>query len=400
MLYDLLVQHGRVIDPSQNLDDTLDVAIAQGKIAAIGKNLQPESAKQVLDASGSLVTPGLIDIHIHAAEHDESINADVDTVGIKMGVTTVVDAGSSGILNFVGYRKLVEPNARTRIFFIPVTSLVFGFAGNFAGLKVGSDLSPDNYSLRKAAELFEQHKDVIVGFKCIPPVQHEDDTESIPLNLSKEITNAIGVPLTVHLGWIPYYPWLRTDRVLAKLGKGDIATHVFRRKGGILDENNRVYPEAYDAQERGVIFDIGHGRGNFDFDAARRSLDQGIRPFTISSDVMDKSSVTGPVFSLTETMSKFLYLGLDLVDVITMTTCNAARAICREQALGSLAIGRVADLSILDYREGLWKFNDGVNVVNWEGRKLIPRYAIQAGEMVPCEYPPGSLRGDELMCPA
>lgn len=204
------------------------------------------------------------------------------------------------------------------------------------------------------------------------------------------------MPLTVHLGWVPYYPWLRTDRVLSQLDPGDIATHIFRRKGGILDENNRIYSEVHAAQERGVLFDIGHGNGNFDFNVARRSLDQGIRPFTISSDLMDKNAITGPVFSLAETMTKLLYLGLELTDVIAMVTCNAGQAIRRESELGSLAVGRVADLSILDYRDGIWKLNDGVNVVQWQGRKLIPRYTIRAGELIPCEYPPGCLRNDEL----
>ena len=395
-MYDLLIRQGRVIDPAHNLDATSDIAISDGKIAAIAPQIAGP-ATHTVDATGKIVTPGLIDIHIHAADHDHSINAAVDTVGVQMAVTTVVDAGSTGVLDFPGYRKLVETAVKTRVFFIPVTSLVFNFAGNFMGLKVGSDLSPDNYDLRKTAALYERHQDVIVGFKCIPPMQNYGDTESIPLNLSKDITRAIGVPLTVHLGWVPYRPWLDTPSVLAKLDEGDIATHIFRRNGSILDANQRVCPEVFAAQERGVVFDIGHGTGNFDFEVARQAIDQGIRPRTISSDVMDKSSITGPVFSLAETMNKFLYLGFSLPEVIAMTTCNAAQAINQQDKLGHLTVGQVADLSILDYRDGQWKFSDGINVVQWQGRKLIPHLTVRAGEVMACQYPANSLRRDELV---
>ncbi len=394
-MYDLLIQNGHVVDPHQGFDAVFDIAIKDGCIAAVMPQIPAQHALSVVEARGKVVTPGLIDIHIHAADHDESINAEVDTVGIHMAVTTAVDAGSTGVLDFPGYRKLVEGTAKTRILFIPVTSLVFNFAGNFMGLKVGSDLSPDNYDLRKTAALYERHQDVIVGFKCIAPLKEPSDTESLPLKYSKEITRSIGVPLTVHLGWVPYRPWLDTPSILEKLDAGDIATHIFRRQGSVFDANNQVDSRVFAAQEKGVLFDIGHGTGNFDFDVARRAIDQGIRPFTISSDVMDKSSITGPVFSLAETMTKFLYLGFTLSEVVAMTTYNAARAINRESELGTLAVGRVADVSILNYQEGNWKLNDGIHVVQWEGRKLIPQYAVKSGELIPCQYPENSLRKAE-----
>jgi len=130
---------------------------------------------------------------------------------------------------------------------------------------------------------------------------------------------------------------------------------------------------------------------------AKRALDGGVKPDTISGDITNDSCVTGPVFSLTETMTKFLYLGLSLNEVLAMTTCNAARAIGREAQLGSLAIGREADISILDYREGLWKLTDGIHHLRYRGRKLIPKWTIRAGQVIPCQYPAKSLRQEELI---
>lgn len=395
-MYDLLVKGGRVIDPSNQMDGNFDIAIKDGKIAAVEKEILEQRAKQVFDASDKLVTPGLIDIHIHAAEHEDSGNAHPDTVGIKMGVTTVVDTGSAGIIGFPGYRKLVEQSCKTRVYFIPVTSLVYEFVGNYITLKVGADVSPENFNLKKTVELYEKHKDAIVGFKCIPPKVHESDTESIPLTHSKRITRAIGIPLTVHLGWVPYRPWLDTPLVLKQLDPGDIATHIFRRKGSILDDNHKVFPEVLDAQDRGVHFDVGHGNGNFNFEVAKRAIDQGIRPFTISSDIMDRNSIMGPVFSLAETMVKFLYLGFSLYEVIKMVTYHAALAINKSDERGSLAVGCTADISILDYRQGSWKLSDGINTVVWDGPKLIPQYTVQSGEIIRCEFPKNSPRKEEL----
>ncbi len=396
MKYDVLLQSGKVIDPSQNISGIYDIGITNGKISQIGISLDPTLADQVLDVSGKLITPGLIDIHMHVADHEESINAAADSVGVSMGVTTVVDAGTSGILSFPAYKRLVESqSSKTRVLFIVRTAQVYHFGG-FISLKVGADIAPENYSLRASAKLLERYRDVIVGFKCTAPLGGESDVESLPLKASQEITQELKIPLMVHLGWVPFRPWLDTPSILEKLNTGDIATHIFRRQGSILDDNNRVHPKVISAQERGVLFDIGHGTGSFDFEVAKRAIDQGIRPYTISSDVMNKSSVTGPVFSLTETMTKFLYLGFSLSDVIAMTTWNAACSINRQSELGSLAVGRVADLSILDYREGIWKLNDGIHVVHWEGPKLIPQYSMRAGELIPCQYPAGSLRQDEL----
>jgi dihydroorotase len=397
MEFDLLIQHGRVIDPSQNLDSYLDVGVIDGKIAAIGPNLSASAKTQVLDASNKLVAPGLVDIHVHASEHVGGFNVPPDVVGVKMGVTTVVDAGSCGILGFPGFRKLVSSNAKTRIYHMPNVYLLYQASADFITLKIGAVFSKENFSLRKAVKLFEENRDIIVGFKCIAPTLAAGETESISLNYGKEISRATGLPLTVHLGWLPYYAWLAPRLVLQKLEAGDIATHVYRREGNILDQSGQVFPEVFDARERGVLLDVGHGSGDFDFEVARRAIDQGVKPDTISGDITNQTCVTGPVFSLTETMTKFLYLGVPLSEVIAMTTCNAARAINRQDQLGSLAIDRVADLSILDYREGLWRMTDGIHHLRWQGRKLIPQWAIRAGEIIPCEYPSKSLRRADLV---
>jgi dihydroorotase len=396
MAFDLIIKNGRVIDPSQALDQVLDVGVSNGAIAAIGVDLQDTPATQIIDASGKLVTPGLIDIHVHASEHVGGFNVPPDIVGVKMGVTTVVDAGSCGILGFPGFRKLVATHAKTRIYHQPNVYLLYQASADFITLKIGAVFAKENFSLRKAIKLFEENSDIIVGFKCIAAVREAGETESISLNYGKQISRATGLPLTVHLGWLPYYSWLATRLVLQALDAGDVATHIYRREGHILDETGRVFPEVFDARDRGVILDVGHGTGDFDFEVAKRALDQGIKPDTISGDITNQSSVTGPVFSLTETMTKFLSLGLNLSEVIAMTTCNAARAINRADQLGSLAIGREADISILDYRDGLWRLTDGIHRIDWDGKKLIPHLTIRSGEIIPCEYPANSLRRHDL----
>ncbi len=397
MLFELVIKNGRVIDPSQGLDEVLDVGVSEGKIAALKADLEVLPDTQVLDATGMLVTPGLIDIHVHASEHVGGFNVNADTVGVKMGVTTVVDAGSCGVLGFPGFRKLVAGNAVTRIYHIPNVYLVYQASADFITLKIGAVFAKENFSLSKAVKLFEENSDIIVGFKCIAATKVSGETESMPLNYGKQISRATNLPLTVHLGWLPFYSWLAPRLVFQQLEARDIVTHVYRRVGNVLDEAGRVLPEVLAARDRGVVLDVGHGTGDFDFEVAKRALDQGVKPDTISGDITNDSCVTGPVFSLTETMTKFLYLGLPLNEVLAMTTCNAARAIGREAQLGSLAVGREGDISILNYREGLWKLTDGIHHLRWEGRKLIPQWTIRAGQVIPCQYPTKSLRQEELI---
>lgn len=397
MTFDLIIKNGRIIDSAQNLEQVLDVGIRDGKIAALSAELEAAEDTQVLDATGKLVTPGLIDIHVHASEHVGGFNVPPDMVGVKMGATTVVDAGSCGILGFPGFRKLVASNAKTRIYHLPNVYLLYQASADFITLKIGAVFSQENFSLRKAVKLFEENADIIVGFKCIAATREAGETESISLNYGKEISRATGLPLTVHLGWLPFYSWLDPRLVFKKLEKGDIATHMYRRVGNILDAQGQVLSEVREARDRGVLLDVGHGTGDFDFEVAKRALDQGIKPDTISGDITNHSCITGPVFSLTETMTKFLYLGLDLSEVVAMTTSNAARAINREDEIGSLAIGREADLTILDYRDGVWRLTDGIHHLRWSGKKLIPQWSVRAGEAIKCEYPAKSLRRAELV---
>lgn len=396
MEFELIIQNGRVIDPLHGVDRVMDIGISNGKIAALQVDLPVPPKTQILDAAGKLVTPGLIDIHVHAAEQVGGFNVDADTVGVNMGVTTVVDAGSCGVLGFPGFRRLVADNAKTRIYHMPNVYLVYQASADFITLKIGAVFVKENFSLSKAIKLFEENADIIVGFKCIAATREPGEAESMPLNYGKQISRATGLPLTVHLGWLPFYSWLSPDRVFQALEARDITTHVYRRVGNILDDTGRVLPQVLEARDRGVVLDVGHGTGDFDFEVAKRALDQGVLPDTISGDITNDSCVTEPVFSLTETMTKFLSLGVSLNDVIAMTTCNAARAIRREAELGCLAIGREADLSILDYREGVWKLTDGIHHLNWEGRKLIPQWTIRAGQIMPCQYPAKSRRQAEL----
>ena len=374
--YELLVRGGRVIDPSQGLSGERDVAISDGRIARLEPRLAEADARQILDARGKIVTPGLIDIHVHVYDGVAPLGIPADPNCIAKGVTTVVDAGSAGAHTFPGFRKQVINVADTRVYALLNISVV----GQ-------STLSPDNphgelldlrYANPKlAVRTIERNRDVILGVKVRLSRNIAGDNDLAALRLAREAADAVRLPLMVHIGG-SHSP---LQDILALLQKGDVITHSFRGgAGGILDDTGRVWPEVRAAVGRGVHLDIGHGQGSFSFDTAEKALRQELLPGTISSDV-HQYNVNGPVFDLATTLSKFLHLGLTLEQVIERASTNPANTFRFPAGLGSLRPGAPADVAVFALAEGDFELFDALGQKRVGHRKLVPAATVKAGRI-------------------
>jgi dihydroorotase len=374
--YDLVVKGGRVVDPSQSISAPRDVAISGTKIARLAPDIPAAEARNVLDAKGKIVTPGLIDVHTHVYDGVAPLGIPADPNCIAKGVTTALDAGSAGAHTFPGLRKYVINVVDTRVFALLNISVV--------GQSTMSDDNPHGELLdlryanpKLAIRTIEQNRDVILGVKIrlSGSIAGSHDLEA--LHLAREAADAVKLPLMVHIGGTHS----TLDAILATLKKGDVVTHCYRGgDGGILDGNGRVLPSVRTAVARGVHLVVGHGAGSFSFDTAEKALKQELLPGTISSDV-HQFNVNGPVFDLVTTLSKFLHMGLTLEQVIERSTANPAHTFGFPQGLGTLRVGAEADVAVLAIAEGDFDFVDSAGVHRMGHRKLIPAATVKAGRI-------------------
>jgi dihydroorotase len=374
--YDLLIKGGHVVDPSQGLSANRDVAIRDRKIVRVFESIPVAEARSVLDAKGKVVTPGLIDIHVHVYDGVAPLGIPADPNCIAKGVTTVVDAGSAGAHTFPGFRRSVINVVDTRVYALLNISVV-GQSTWSQDNPYGELLDLHNANPKLAIRTIEQNRDVILGVKVrlSRPLAGEHDLQA--LRLAKEAADAVRLPLMVHIG-DTYSP---LKEILALLTKGDVVTHSFRGgEGGILDERGRVLPEVRSAIGRGVHLDIGHGAGSFSFDTAEKALKQDILPGTISSDV-HQFNVNGPVFDLATTLSKFLYLGLTLEQVVERAATNPANTFGFPKGLGTLGEGAEADVAVFSVSEGDFEFMDALKQKRIGHRKLQPVATVKAGHI-------------------
>ncbi|GAA2073555.1 amidohydrolase/deacetylase family metallohydrolase [Pseudolysinimonas kribbensis] len=372
---DLLISGGRVLDPSRAIDLFADLAIRDGRVVEIASRIERARAARVVDATGALVTPGLVDLHTHVLGGVLDSCADPDDVGIRSGVTTVVDAGSAGAGTIGAFANWIIPNRRTRV--IPFLHIATtGFATN-PEITAESDVD-----FKLVERSLTQYEGLIGGLKVrmVNPALRILGIEM--LRRSVEIAHAAGLPVMVHIGDVHGEgPADLGARTLELLGPGDIVTHLFTpHPGGILDGRRRVIPEAFAAAERGIRFDAAHGRGNFSFDVAREVFDQGIRIDAISTD-MTAAGRRDVVYTMTEVMSRYLGLGFDLAEVIALSTSGPADA-ARRDDVGSLTIGGTADVSILDVVTGSWEAVDSVGQTLRLDRLILPRTTVRAGELI------------------
>lgn len=379
--FDLLVKGGWVIDPANGLNGAADVGITGGKIAEVGPDLNPARSRNAIDASGLLVTPGLLDIHLHAYVNRQdqspeswmgSLHADAHF--LSSGVTTGVDVGTAGANEITHFRRTVIDRSITRIL-----ALV-----NIAKQGMGDcEQTISNFDVEMAAAAALEHRDVVVGIKTahywtsLPFDAEHPPWESV--DRAVEAGELCRMPVMVDF-WPrpPERPY--PDLILDHLRPGDIHTHVFARQFPVIDDEGRVQPYMRQARERGVWFDVGHGAASFWFRNGKRAFDDGFPPDSISTD-LHMGSIRGPVNSMLDTMSKFLAIGMPLHEVIYRSTVTPARAIHRPE-LGTLTVGAEADVALLELRRGQFSLKDCGHTRIDTDRKLECALTLRAGKIV------------------
>ncbi len=391
----LLLRGGRVIDPSRHHDEVHDLAVSAGLIVpAAGPAGAPspdgptagvvsasDGDRLVVDCRGLLVVPGLIDLHAHVLVGLGDFCVPADDIGVAMGVPVVVDGGTSGVATFDISRRAVidHPDTRTQVLAFLDPNQLYLATRDFIchRLLIANDLK--NLDLESLAASLERNGDVVVGLKA--RVCHVGDPGYSPF-LDGAQRAAGPRPVMVHLGRFPHTPVITPAALFQAMRPGDILTHAFRGAGGTLGANGKATAEFRDAVDRGMVLDMGHSGTDFRFREARRLFDQGFLPDTASTD-LNVFNLAGPVFSLAENLTKLLALGLPLEDVVAMGTTNVARAIGRAGELGSLAVGRSAEVSVLRVRtDGPFEVSDGHEVLA-SPCAVEPVGCVRAGQWIP-----------------
>jgi dihydroorotase len=383
---------GRVIDPASGLDTVADVVCANGVIVAVGPGAgaayaaprAPTGAVQVIDCGGLLVTPGLIDLHVHVYPGLGDFCVHPDRAGVEVGVPVVVDGGTSGVRTLGISRAFAQsPAVRTRVLALMDPCLLYLATKDFIAHRLEIANDPRNLDLDAAAATVADHADFVVGFK-VRATTTENDRISPFLEGAKSIAGDL--PIMIHLGKYPYTKSLSNLDALAALRPGDIVTHAFRgHSGALVNDGTAVHAVFADAVARGVRLDLGHSGSDFRFASARALLDLGYRPDTISTD-LNLFNENGPVYSLPETLSKIWSLGVPLADVIAMATVNPAASIRRSDELGTLGVGRAAEVSVLRVDEGPVAFSDGFETVASD-RRLAPVGCVRGGTWIEATGP-------------
>jgi dihydroorotase len=407
--FDLVLRGGRVLDPARGVDAVMDVAIAGGRVAAVEPSLPARAARRALRVRDRLVIPGMIDTHAHVYEHvTGSFGLNPDAVGVRAGVTTVVDQGGAGPLTLMGFRKFIAEPARTRVLAFVSNYLVGGLVGHRYTALYG----PHGIDVRETVRAIEGNRDLVKGIKAHGEVGGYSRWGVETLRLAKEASRRAGVPVYVHLGRL----WAEADgtridpdavvpEVVPLLDPGDILAHPFTKNAGaFVSGEGKVHPLIFEAVRRGVRIDIGRG-GHMSFAAARAVLDAGLRPFTVGGDVHgytiarleDGSWDQGyfaegrraeaaarpiggaRVYSLTQVLNELLALGFPLAEVVRMVTANAATLLGLEGELGTLAPGAAGDVTVLAVEHGEWTLSDSLGATLRATVRLRPELAVRGG---------------------
>jgi dihydroorotase len=363
--YDLVIRGGRVIDPAQGIDMIADVAVVDGGIAAIAPSMSA-SATESFDATGRLVVPGLIDVHVHA--RDAELPPSDFLAG---GVTTMVDAGSRGADNIDSILEIAR-NAPNRL---RLSLNVAALGNNPGGRSEFLDgIAPADVGKARAA--VEEHRDWIVGIKARLSRGVSGELDAEVLRRAVQVAEPFGLPVMIHIGDTA----TPLPQLLQLLRPGDIVTHMYApTPNGILDADGKLLGEVTAARANGIRFDFGNGLNeHWAWDVAEKALAQGFAPDTISSD-LNVPGRTAQVFNLPNVMSKFLVLGLSLEQVIACVTRNAAQTFSALNVYGSLRTGAAADITVLDLMDGDFEFVDNYRGTRKGGQKLAPHAVFMGG---------------------
>jgi dihydroorotase len=404
--YDLLLRGGHVICPASDINGVMDVAIRDGKIAAVQKDILASSAKEVADVRGRLVLPGMIDTHAHVYRYVSGrFGLDPDMVGVHSGVTTVIDQGGPSCMTLPGFRHFIAEPAKTRVYAFLSAYLVGGLEGHL----YPSLYSPDGVDVRSTVMAAGANRDLVRGIKGHAEIGGFARWGIKVLQLSAEIGRKTSLPLYVHFGQLWGLPKSGAngedadtiiERVIPELRPGDILAHPFtRHPGGFVNRQGEVHDVIRAALDRGLKVDVGHG-SHFSYRLARKALDAGIVPDTLGADLHGYNVYVPPPagtpaehaddeahpfagqakFSLTQAMSSMLALGLTIEQVVPMVTTNAAAMIGLSAELGTLRPGATADVSVLADERGrfILRDNDKTQVV--AERLLQPLFCLRAGQ--------------------
>jgi dihydroorotase len=386
--FDLLLKGGHVIDPANHINEARDVAVRNGKIAAVEKSISAMAARKTVDVTGFYVTPGFIDIHVHVGHGGAPLNwfergapERIPPLGIpadsalNSGVTTIVDAGSAGARTFLQEKEEVIDHARPRVLaFLNIVA---------AGMESGKEQDVSEMDPQLCAETVNKFRDVIVGVKTAHYWTAKPwDAEHPPwaaVDRAVECGKLANVPVMVDF-WPRPPERSYAELILKKLRPGDIHTHVFAQQFPILDEAGKVNPILFQARQRGVIFDVGHGEGSFWFRNAVPAVKQGFIPDSISTD-LHTGNINGAVVDFATALSKFLAMGVPLEEVVRRATVNPAREIRRPE-LGTLAVGSEADIAVVELLRGQFGYTDCGKAKMLGEVKLVNRLTVRAGRIV------------------
>jgi len=375
MKYDLLIQHGEVVDAAAGLKGKLDIGISGGKIVEVAPALPEKEARRTISARGLLVTPGLIDIHAHVFVNAHDMGGHTDHFCRSTGVTTLCDAGSAGSATFPGLRHVIDHEVHTRIrAFVNLSAI------GITGTSRGGELSHFPYADPEGcARTIAENPDLAIGVKLRygPGIVWEYTTE--PVKLARRTAAIAGVPLMIHITDSP----IPLPDILAEMIPGDIITHCYHgRAHGIMgQEKQLILKEVVEAQRHGIIFDCAHGRNHFSFPMIEKALDQGFLPDTISTDLTLTSAMRGPVWDLTTTMSKLLHFGMKLDDIIARATAAPARILGYEGTVGTLKPGANADIALIERRNGNVDLTDSDGNTVTAKERLIARMTLKDGRV-------------------
>jgi dihydroorotase len=399
--YDVILAGGTVIDPATGLNGRYDIAISGGKIALIAPDLSQTAAKDRINVAGKIVTAGMIDTHAHVYEHVTGrFGLNPDMVGVRSGVTTLVDQGGPSCMTIGGFRNFIVNAAKSRTLCFISCYLVGGLEGHLYPDLYG----PKGVNVDHTVRVAKENLDIVRGIKAHAEIGGQSRWGLEVIKVGRDIAHQTGLPLYIHLGQL--WPSLEegpvpdADELIRELvpimEPGDILAHPFtRHPGGFVSKDGDVHPIVFEAIARGVRVDVGHG-SHFSFEVARRVMDAGVRPFTLGADLHGYNVRVPPTgmdtqvrednpffgiapFSLTIAMTELMTLGMPLADIIATVTSNAAAMVRMEDEIGALRVGRAADISVVEILNGRFKLSDNSGVEVVTDKLIRPAFCLRQG---------------------
>ena len=369
---DMIIKNGHVVDPAQDINVITDVVIDKGKIVCTGDSSSYGSAN-IIDAKGKIVTPGLIDFHGHFFKTGCDFSVAPDAVSFVSGVTTVVDAGSAGTATYDGLR-VYEATMQTKI-----KNLINVSPTGLGTLRYHENIDPRLWNRDKLKEIYSKYRDELIGLKVRQSANVVGELGLSPLKEAIKFAEELDCRVVVHVTAPPCEQF----KIAELLRKDDVFCHVFQGSGyTIINEHGKVHAQIKEARARGCLFDACNGWGHFSFDVAEKALEDGFMPDILSTDITMLSLYNNYVFSLPVLMSKYLYLGVSLYDIVKMVTETPAKAMYMQNKVGCLCSGADADVAIFELRDHKIKFRDTLGVERYGEKVLIPKLTLQNGNMM------------------